>query len=162
MYLLPHVSVASCICCTVCSGTEHIQQDKAKPSSSSQKTTLLEQLGLVASSVDSANSTPGSSGPSSGSEEKNDSQAEGEKREESEVEPGVDPFLPEERPPQKNKKKCWICKSKLELAQRELGTCKCGKLSLVRGLKHWRTCNCVGCTATTWCVWYNSSHNFIS
>ena len=36
-------------------------------------------------------------------------------------------FLPSERPVQKNKKKCWICKTKLELAQRELGGCKCGK-----------------------------------
>lgn len=85
----------------------------------------------MASSVNSG--IPSSSGPSegSGSEEKNDSQAEGEKREESE-ELGVDPFLPEERPPQKNKRKCWICKCKLELAQSALGTCKCGKLSLIR------------------------------
>jgi hypothetical protein len=27
---------------------------------------------------------------------------------------------------QKNKRKCWNCKVKLELAQRELGQCKCG------------------------------------
>lgn len=32
----------------------------------------------------------------------------------------------EERPQQKNKKRCWKCKAKLELAQRELGICKCG------------------------------------
>lgn len=31
-----------------------------------------------------------------------------------------------ERPTQKNKKKCWVCRAKLELAQRELGHCKCG------------------------------------
>ena len=36
-------------------------------------------------------------------------------------------LLPKDRPVQKNKKKCWVCKSKLELAQRELGLCKCGK-----------------------------------
>ena len=36
-------------------------------------------------------------------------------------------FLPSERPVQKNKKKCWMCKTKLELAQRALGGCKCGK-----------------------------------
>lgn len=36
-------------------------------------------------------------------------------------------LLPKDRPIQKNKKKCWVCKSKLELAQRELGLCKCGK-----------------------------------
>ena len=39
-------------------------------------------------------------------------------------------FLPSERPVQKNKKKCWVCKAKLELAQRELGGCKCGKCVL--------------------------------
>ena len=77
---------------------------------------------------------PNNAGPSEGhsSEEKTDSQAEGEKKEEREAGDGADPFLPTERPPQKNKKKCWICKSKLELAQRELGTCKCGKLNLGR------------------------------
>lgn len=95
--------------------------------SSTQKSTLLEQLGLVASSMNSTGSTPSNGGPSEGqdSEEKTDSGAEGEKREEVD---NVDPFLPVERPPQKNKKKCWICRSKLELAQRELGTCKCGTL----------------------------------
>ena len=31
------------------------------------------------------------------------------------------------RPGQKNKKRCWTCRVKLELAQRELGVCKCGK-----------------------------------
>ena len=39
-------------------------------------------------------------------------------------------FLPSERPVQKNKKKCWVCKTKLELAQRELGGCKCGECVL--------------------------------
>lgn len=44
-------------------------------------------------------------------------------------------FLPTERPVQKNKKKCWVCKAKLELAQRELGGCKCGKCpECVRGV----------------------------
>lgn len=37
-----------------------------------------------------------------------------------------DAFLPPDRPVQKNKKRCWSCKIKLELAQRELGGCKCG------------------------------------
>ena len=32
-----------------------------------------------------------------------------------------------ETPIQKNKRKCWTCRVKLELAQRELGQCKCGK-----------------------------------
>lgn len=35
---------------------------------------------------------------------------------------------PEDLPQQKNKKRCWKCKAKLELAQRELGICKCGKI----------------------------------
>lgn len=28
---------------------------------------------------------------------------------------------------QKKRKRCWTCKAKLELAQRELGNCRCGK-----------------------------------
>lgn len=35
---------------------------------------------------------------------------------------------PEDLPRQKNKKRCWKCKAKLELAQRELGICKCGEV----------------------------------
>lgn len=35
--------------------------------------------------------------------------------------------IPEDLPQQKNKKRCWKCKAKLELAQRELGICKCGE-----------------------------------
>lgn len=101
------------------------------PSTSTQKTALLEQLGgLVASAMNGSSSTsPNNGGPSEGhsSEEKTDNQTEG-KKEEREAGDGADPFLPAERPLQKNKKKCWICKCKLELAQRELGTCKCGKL----------------------------------
>ena len=110
---------------------EHMQADQpdkvdgGQSSSSSQKNVLLQQLGLVPST---ASPTTGSSEGCSNveGEEKADSQAEGEKREEKEKE-GTDPFLPADRPQQKNKKKCWNCKAKLELAQRELGTCKCGK-----------------------------------
>lgn len=104
-----------------------MQQSKAAKvdgSSSVQKSTLLQQLGLVAAVSESDGDRPPSE-----EKEKTDSQAEGEKQEE--VEGGADPFLPTERPQQKNKKKCWICKSKLELAQRELGTCKCGKFFLM-------------------------------
>ena len=32
-----------------------------------------------------------------------------------------------DKPVQKNKKRCWTCRVKLELAQRELGICKCGR-----------------------------------
>lgn len=31
-----------------------------------------------------------------------------------------------DKPAQKNKRRCWTCRVKLELAQRELGVCKCG------------------------------------
>ena len=33
----------------------------------------------------------------------------------------------DKQPGQKNKKRCWTCRVKLELAQRELGICKCGE-----------------------------------
>ena len=37
-----------------------------------------------------------------------------------------DPFLPSDRPVQNNRKRCWTCRAKLMMAQRELGSCKCG------------------------------------
>ena len=106
-----------------------MQQSKAAKvdgSSSTQKSTLLQQLVAAVSESD----RPPSEGSASEEKEKADSQAEHEGEKQEEVEGGADPFLPTERPQQKNKKKCWICKSKLELAQRELGTCKCGKFIL--------------------------------
>ena len=36
-----------------------------------------------------------------------------------------------DKPVQKNRKRCWTCRVKLELAQRELGVCKCGRYFLV-------------------------------
>lgn len=33
----------------------------------------------------------------------------------------------EDKPIQKNKKRCYQCKCKLELAQRQIGQCRCGK-----------------------------------
>lgn len=106
---------------------EYIQKSKASKveagqTTNTEKNELLKQLGLVASSVNNSTTTS----EVSNDEEKSDNQTEGEKREESENS-GVDPFLPADRPQQKNKKKCWICKAKLELAQRELGSCKCGE-----------------------------------
>ena len=78
---------------------------------------LLEQLGLFHSGA---------------SEESNDDLVkEEEVSEEKKEEEGGDVFLPVERPAQKNKKRCWSCKTKLELAQRELGGCKCGKHSFL-------------------------------
>ena len=36
-----------------------------------------------------------------------------------------DPHLPNDRPVQKNRKRCWTCRSKLELVQQEVGKCRC-------------------------------------
>ena len=38
-----------------------------------------------------------------------------------------DPHLPNNRPVQKNRKRCWTCRSKLELVQQEVGKCRCGQ-----------------------------------
>ena len=62
-----------------------------------------------------------SGGPSEEKERVAEEEPKGEERE------NDDAFLPPDRPVQKNKKRCWSCKIKLELAQRELGGCKCGK-----------------------------------
>ena len=124
--------------------------DGGQSSNSSQKNVLLQQLGLVPSIASPSPTTGSSEGCSNSTvegEEKADSQAEGEKREEKEKE-GTDPFLPADRPQQKNKKKCWNCKTKLELAQRELGTCKCGK----RGGLVLVLCVCV-CVCVCVCSW---------
>lgn len=68
---------------------------------------------------------PGATGSNQGEEEeKKDDQPETNKDE------ATDSCLPTTRPVQKNKKRCWQCRAKLELAQRELGTCKCGELWL--------------------------------
>jgi len=40
-----------------------------------------------------------------------------------------DPHLPNDRPVQKNRKRCWTCRSKLELVQQEVGKCRCGQSS---------------------------------
>ncbi len=69
-------------------------------------------------------------------EKKVDNQEVEVKEQEKEAEKGTEEnlnevcLLPKDRPVQKNKKKCWVCKLRLELAQRELGLCKCGKLEL--------------------------------
>ena len=41
-----------------------------------------------------------------------------------------DPHLPTDRPMQKNKKRCWTCRVKLELVQQEVGKCRCGKICI--------------------------------
>lgn len=49
----------------------------------------------------------------------------GNKRDISSVEPESTPESTPEKQPQKIKKRCFQCKSKLELAQRQIGKCKC-------------------------------------
>ena len=39
------------------------------------------------------------------------------------------PATPEKGNGAKSKKRCGVCRCKLELAQRAIGRCKCGKLS---------------------------------
>lgn len=95
-------------------------------------TEILKQLGLLPS-TSHIQTTKGSSHVSEAMEQVDNARIETEKEKETEERKedngNVDDsaFLPTERPVQKNKKKCWICKTKLELAQRELGGCKCGE-----------------------------------
>ena len=117
--------MSSLLCVDVQQGKTSKVESGQTSASTQKNALLLKQLGLVAA-VDETST----SNNNEVFEEKVDNEAEGEKREE--VDSSIDPFLPENRPQQKSKKKCWICKSKLELAQRELGSCKCGK-SLGKG-----------------------------
>ena len=104
---------------------------KVQPSSQKTSTTtsgeasqLFKHLGLVPT-ASTAHSTANSN--SNEDIQNTENQPDGAKPVDLDTENNVDPYLPVERPVQKNKKKCWICKTKLELAQRELGGCKCGK-----------------------------------
>ena len=104
-----------------CSVAHLLKKGKARVENTQAGTTaeqsaILKQLGLVSSPASNISSN----------HEKTDNQEKEEKKEEVCNNPDS-PFLPIERPQQKNKKKCWICKVKLELAQRELGSCKCGE-----------------------------------
>ncbi len=91
-----------------------------------QGPTVLTKLGLVPS-TSSAMITAQNSNTI---EEKLDNQDETKKPEEEKNLNEVS-LLPKDIPVQKNKKKCWSCKSKLELAQRELGLCKCGEYDVM-------------------------------
>ena len=42
-----------------------------------------------------------------------------------------EPDASKDVPVQKKRKRCWTCNAKLELAQRELGNCRCSKYSIV-------------------------------
>ncbi len=93
-----------------------------------QDPTLLSKLGLL-SSTSSSTGTINSN--ANIVDKKVDNQEAETKEPENEGEENLNEvcLLPKDIPVQKNKKKCWVCKSRLELAQRELGLCKCGKLN---------------------------------
>lgn len=96
---------------------------------SAQDPTLLNKLGLLSST--SSPMTGARISNANTIEKKVDNQETEVKEPEKEEEENLNEvcLLPKDRPVQKNKKKCWMCKSRLELAQRELGLCKCGELS---------------------------------
>lgn len=100
---------------------DYLQKVKASKAEGGEQSSsrLLEQLGLYPSAT--------SEELSNTSEKKEEPRSEEKQRQEKEEEESGDVFLPVERPIQKNKKRCWTCKTKLELAQRELGGCKCGE-----------------------------------
>lgn len=100
---------------------DYLQKVKASKAEGGEQSSsrLLEQLGLYPSAT--------SEELSNTSEKKEEPRSEEKQCQEKEEEESGDVFLPVERPIQKNKKRCWTCKTKLELAQRELGGCKCGE-----------------------------------
>lgn len=63
--------------------------------------------------------------PQNSQEEKLDNQPETIKME-VEGNEETDSFVQSDKPVQKNRRRCWSCRVKLELAQREVGQCKCG------------------------------------
>ena len=124
-----------CVCVCVFNITEHQKSVKAThaetgtDSTTPETSQILKQLGLLPSTshitktsieqVDNVRPTPAPE------PEKPEKETEEKKEDNGNIDDSA--FLPSERPVQKNKKKCWVCKTKLELAQRELGGCKCGK-----------------------------------
>ena len=127
----------------VCTPIEHqkaVKATRAETGSDSNNETsqLLKQLGLLPSTSHiPTTKSPSNVNISEPVEEIDNTRAEPEREKEIEEKKedngNVDDsaFLPSERPVQKNKKKCWTCKAKLELAQRELGGCKCGMCSVL-------------------------------
>lgn len=102
---------------------QKVKASQAEGTSSSSSTAESQLLQQYFPSLKATLPDEGSS-----SERKEETEKKTERKKEGEEESGgKDPFLPEDRPVQKSKKRCWICKAKLELAQRELGGCKCGE-----------------------------------
>ena len=113
-------------------GMKASRAETGSDSSADSSAQLLKQLGLLPS-TSNLPTMKGSGNINRSVEEVDNTRPEPETEKETEEKKedngNVDDsaFLPSERPVQKNKKKCWTCKAKLELAQRELGGCKCGE-----------------------------------
>ena len=123
------------VCVCVFNITEHQKSVKATraetgtDSTTPETSQILKQLGLLPStshisktSIEQVDNVRPAPAPEP---EKPEKETEEKKEDNGNIDDSA--FLPSERPVQKNKKKCWVCKTKLELAQRELGGCKCGK-----------------------------------
>lgn len=102
-----------------------------------QKEKLEESKASLAGDTNSSSSSsafprPTASTGETSNEKGADEKTEGEKAEKGSTETtAVDNRdLPVDRPIQKSRKRCWTCKTKLELAQRELGACKCGEFNI--------------------------------
>ena len=110
----------------------------------SSESTLLQPYYRDKQMPEDSNTNMGKEGGEGDGEPEKEAVGEGEKKE-SEGAEEEDVFLPVDRPVQKNKKRCWVCKAKLELAQRELGGCKCGEWGQLGG---WLGCGCLLCSGT--------------
>ena len=116
-----------------CTFVEHQKAMKASraetgSSSSNETSQLLKQLGLLPTTKSSDNVNirePIEEIDNTRTEPEQEKETEEKKEDNGNLDDSA--FLPSERPVQKSKKKCWTCKAKLELAQRELGGCKCGE-----------------------------------
>lgn len=100
---------------------QKMKSSQAENGDSGDTSKLLEQFGLLSPSESRLHDEA----EDNEEKEKKDEDPEKEKKEEIE-DTSDNTFLPSDMPVQKNRKRCWNCKVKLELAQRALGSCKCG------------------------------------
>jgi hypothetical protein len=107
------------------------RQEVASKAGEKNPTQLLTQYGLLSSGLGNSTSAVEIREPQQSQEQQNEGGEEGPSETEvDQMNKDKDEsgnFLPGDLPSQKNRKRCWTCKSKLELAQRALGECKCGK-----------------------------------
>jgi hypothetical protein len=106
------------------------RQEVASKAGEKNPTQLLTQYGLLSSGLGNSTSAVEIREPQQSQEQQNEGGEEGPSETEvDQMNKDKDEsgnFLPGDLPSQKNRKRCWTCKSKLELAQRALGECKCG------------------------------------